>query len=87
MSEEVVAETEIPGGGRRGRLFSTLHWHHQNGSCVKISSDEFHLIVSLIVIVRRQCPQTTTFEERGKPNRGLSAYQPIGRFSEAGFYE
>ena len=24
----------------------------------------------------RQCQQTTTFEEKGEPNRGPSAYQP-----------
>ena len=31
VSEEVVAGTEIPGGGGRGRLHLSLHCHHQNG--------------------------------------------------------
>ena len=45
-------------------------------------SDESRFNVSLIVRdkVTRQCPQTTTFEEKGEPkrypNRRPSAYQP-----------
>ena len=37
-----------------------------NDSCIKMSSDESHFNVSLIVRdqVTRQCPQTTTFEEK-----------------------
>ena len=53
------------GGGRR--LFLSLHCHHQNDSCIKMGSDERHFNISLIV--RRQCPETTTFEEKGEPNR------------------
>ena len=30
LSEEVLAGTEIPGGGGRERLYLTLHCHHQN---------------------------------------------------------
>ena len=46
-----------------------------------MGSDESHFNVSLIVRdkVTRQCPQTTTFEERraqAESNRGPSAYQP-----------
>ena len=50
--------------------------------CIKMGSDESNFNVSLIArgIVTRQCPQTTTFEEKGEPNQGieqmLSAYQP-----------
>ena len=38
---------------------------------MKMGSDESHFNVSLIVTdkVRRQCPQTTTFEEKGEPKR------------------
>ena len=45
--------------------------HHQNDSCNKMGSDESHFNVSVIVSyeVTRQCPQTTTFEEKGEPNR------------------
>ena len=30
------ARTEIPGGGRRGRLYLAIHCHHQNDSCIKM---------------------------------------------------
>ena len=35
VSEEVLAGTEIPGGGGRGRLYLTLHCHHQNDSALR----------------------------------------------------
>ena len=40
-------------------------------SCIKMCSDENHFSVSLIVgdKVTRQCPQITTFEEKGEPKR------------------
>ena len=44
----------------------------QNYFCVKMGSDESHLNVSLTVrdkVTIRQCPQTTTFEEKGEPKR------------------
>ena len=43
--------------------------HHQNDFCIKMGSDESHFNVSLTVRdnVTRQCPQTTTFEEKGEP--------------------
>ena len=56
---------------------------HQNDSCIKLGSGENHFNVSLIVRdkVTRQCPQTTTFEEKGEPKRirtedPLLQYQP-----------
>ena len=65
-AEEVVAGTEIPGGGGRGRLYLTLHCHRHNDSCNKMGSDESDFNVSLIVRdkVTKRCPQTTNFEER-----------------------
>ena len=59
------------GGRGRGRLYLSLHCHHQNDSCIKMGSDESHFDVSLIVRdkVTRQCPQTTTLEEKGEPKR------------------
>ena len=46
---------------RDERLYLTLHCHHQNDYFINI-----HAAVSAIMgdKVRRQCPQTTTFEER-----------------------
>ena len=49
----------------------SLHCHHQNDFCIKLGSDESHFNVSLIVRdkVKRQCPLTTSFEEKGEPKR------------------
>ena len=57
--------------GEREIIYLSLHCHHQNDSCIKMGSDESHFNVSLIVRdkVTRQCPQTTTFEEKGEPKR------------------
>ena len=57
----------------RGRLY-TYHYtscHHQNESYIEMGSDESHFNVLLIVRdkVTIQCPQTTTFEEKGEPKR------------------
>ena len=61
----------FPGEGERQTIHISLHCHHQNDSCIKIGSDESHFNVSLTVRnkVTRQCPQTTTFEEKGDPKR------------------
>ena len=50
----------------KGRLYQTLHCHHQSDSCIKMGSGESRFNVSFIVRnkVTRQCPQTTTSEER-----------------------
>ena len=54
--------------GEREIIYLSLHCHH---SCIKMGSDESHFNVSLIVRgkVTRQCPQATTFEEKGEPKR------------------
>ena len=67
-------------GGREGGMevgeegeyiYLSLHCHHQNDSCIKTGSDESHFNVSLIVRDKatRQCPQTTTCEEKGEPKQ------------------
>ena len=58
-------------GGQGGYIYLSLHCHHQNDSCIKVGSNESHFNVSLIARdkVTRQCPQTTTFEEKGEPKR------------------
>ena len=48
--------------GKRKTLYLSLHCHHQNDSCTKMGSDESHFNVRNKVT--RQCPQTTSFEER-----------------------
>ena len=57
------------GGGRRKIPVATVT--NQNDSCIKMGSDESHFTVSIIVRdkVTRQCPQTTTFGEKGEPKR------------------
>ena len=56
------------GGG--GIIYLSLHCHHQNDLCMKVGSDESHFNVSVIIVrVTRQCPQTTTFEQKGEPKR------------------
>ena len=59
------------GGGKREIIYQSLHCHHRNDFCIKMGSDENRFNVSLIVRnkVTRQCPQTTIFEEKGKPKR------------------
>ena len=59
------------GGGEREIIYLSLHCHHQKDFCIKVGSDESHFNVSLIVRdkVTRQCPQTTTFEEKGEPKQ------------------
>ena len=74
----LIRDREKGGGGYGGwgreRCWGrgvSLHCHHQNDSCTKMGSDESHFNVSFIVRdkVTRQCPQTTTFEEKEEPKR------------------
>ena len=48
-------------------------------TCITMGSDESHFNVSLIVkdIFTRQCPQTTTFEEKGEPKRYRTEVLPL----------
>ena len=64
--------------GGRGRweggdyiIYLSLHCHRQSNSCIKMGSDDSPFNVSLIVRdeVTRQCPQSTTFEEKGEPKQ------------------
>ena len=58
--------------GREGDYIPiAIECNHQNDSCIKTGSGESYFNVSLIVRdkVTRQCPQTTTFEEKGEPGR------------------
>ena len=56
---------------KREIIYLSLQRHHQNDFCIKMGSDESHFNVSLIVRVKvtRQCPQTTTFKQKGEPKR------------------
>ena len=56
---------------------ATLSPHRM--TCIKMGSDESHFNVSLAVRnkVTRQCPQTTTFEEKGEPKRYRTEVLPL----------
>ena len=68
--------------GKREIIYLSLHFHHQNDSCVEMGRGESHFNVSIIVRdkVTRQCPQTTTFSKRRETetesSRDPSVYQP-----------
>ena len=57
--------------GKREIIYLSLHCHHQSDCCLKMDSNVSHFNVSLIVRdnLTRECPQTTTFEEKGEPKR------------------
>ena len=52
----------------RGRLYT---YRYTVTTTMRMGSDESHFNVSLIVRdkVTGQCPQTTTFEDKGEPKR------------------
>ena len=56
--------------GKREIIYFLLRCHHQNDFCIKVGSDKshFNVFISVRDKVTRQCPQTTTFEEKGEPN-------------------
>ena len=68
------------GGGGRGRIYTYRYTVTTRMTCIEIGSDESHSInVSLIVRdkVTRQCPQATTFEEKGEPKRFRTEVLPL----------
>ena len=67
----LIREKGVWRWGKREIIYLSLHCHHLNDSSIKMGSDESHFNVSFIVRdkVTRQCPQTTTFEEKGEPKR------------------
>ena len=72
MSTETIRLIRDGEKEEKGKIiYLSLHCHHQNDSCVTMGSDESHFNVSSIVRVKvtRQCPQTTTSEEKGEPKR------------------
>ena len=57
-------------GKEGGRLY-TYHYIVTSDSCIKMGGARSHFNVPLILRDKstRQCPQTTTFEEKGEPKR------------------
>ena len=69
--------------GEREIIYLSLHCHHQNGSCIKVGSDESHFNVSVGSDGQSHRTVSTNhnlFEEKGEPklvsNQGPSTYQP-----------
>ena len=71
------------GERERENVYQSLRCHHQNDSCIKMGSDKSHFNVSLIVRdkVTRQCPHTTTFEEKGEPKRNRTEVLVLTRLT------
>ena len=65
--------------GGRGRVYTYRYTVTTNMTCIKMGSDDSHFNVSFIVRdkVARQCPQTTTFEEKGEPKRYRTEVLPL----------
>ena len=73
----------------RGRLYPSLHCHHHNDFCIKMSSDESSFVASLTVRGKASHELLTTnrlfsflFKREGsrsriEPSHGPSAYHPI----------
>ena len=61
------------------RLYTCRYVVTTRMTCIKMGSDESHFNVSLIVRdkVTRQCPWTTTYEEKGEPNRYRTEALPL----------
>ena len=72
---EVWEEGERKGG----RVYTYRNTVTTRITCIKMGTDESHFNVSLIVRdkVTGQCPQTTTFEEKGEPKRYQTEVLPL----------
>ena len=68
------------GGEGRGGVYTYRYTVTTRMTCIKMGSDaESHFNVSLVVRdkVTRQCPQATTFEEKGEPKRYRTEVLPL----------
>ena len=66
--------------GKEGDYISTYRYTVTTRiTCIKMGSDESHFNVSLVVRdkVTRQCPETTTFQEKGEPKRYRTEVLPL----------
>ena len=65
--------------GEEGEYTHIATQYSTRTTCIKMGSDESNFNVSLIVRdkVTRQCPQTTTFEEKGAPKRYRTEVLPL----------
>ena len=69
-------------GWKREIIYLSLHCHHQNGSCIKMGSDESHF--NVLVGSDGQSHRTVSanhnvFEEKGEPKRYRTEVLPLTR--------
>ena len=67
-------------GGKREIVYLSLQSHHQNDSCIKMSSDESHFNVSVGSDGQRSKTVSTNhnlFEEKGEPKRYRTEVLPL----------
>ena len=68
-----------PRRGKRGRLYLTLHCHHQNDSALRWVSVwaiiMFHTLSG--AKSQRQCPQMTTFEDKEELKQNWTEVHPL----------
>ena len=61
-------------------IYLSLHCHHQNGSCIKMGSDESHFNVSVGSDGQSHKTVSTNhslFEEKGEPKRYRTEVLPL----------
>ena len=66
--------------GKREVIYLSLHYHHQNVSCIKMGSDESHFKVSVGSDGRSHKTVSTNhnlFEDRGEPKRYRTEVLPL----------
>ena len=81
MSTETIRLIrDVENGGKGESIIYTYRYTVTTRmTCIKMGSDESHFNVSLIVRdkVTRQCPQATTFEEKGEQKRYRTEVLPL----------
>jgi len=68
------------GGEGGGRLYLSLHCHHQNDSCIRVGSDDSHFNVSVGSDGQSHRTVSTNqnlFEEKGEPKRYRTKVLPF----------
>ena len=66
--------------GGEGDYILSLHFHHQNDSCIKMGSDERHFNVSVVSdgqSYRTVSTNHNLFEEKGEPKRYRTEVLPL----------
>ena len=73
---------ECVGGRKREIIYLSLHYHHQNDSCIKMGTDDSHFNVSVGSDGQSHKTVSTNhnlffFEEKGEPKRHRTEVLPL----------